>query len=127
MPVALKLLLVEDDPAVRQLLCGALRDAGYDVTSVERFEEADREIDTGDYDLVITDVRLPGGSGANLAHKARALGRSAILVTGYDDVRQLLERTEVPHLTKPFRLAQLFAAINEMFPQATRTANDGGH
>lgn len=124
--MASKLLLVEDDAAVRQLLCGALRDAGHEVTCAERFAEADREIATGDYDLLITDVRLPDGSGANLAHQARGRGCRALLVTGYEDVRQLLEGAKMPHLMKPFRLAQLFAAIEEMFPATVRAANDSG-
>jgi DNA-binding response OmpR family regulator len=114
--MALKLLLVEDDADVRGVLREALRGAGHDVTEIEDFAAAERAIATGDYDLLITDVRLPGGSGATLAQRARALGGGAILITGYADVQETLERSKIPHLSKPFRLTELFAAIEAIFP-----------
>jgi DNA-binding response OmpR family regulator len=122
--MALKVLLVEDDHSVRETLCEALCGVGHEVTCVGRFEEGDREIAKGDYDLLITDVRLPGGSGANLAQKARSLGGSAVLITGYGDVRETLERSKIPHLAKPFRLRELFAAIERIFPRSTGAAEE---
>ena|SRR5690242_15733432 len=70
----LKILVVEDYYAVRQLLRDALQEIGHTVTEVARFEEGEREISRNIYDLVITDVRLPGGTGEDLAAKASALG-----------------------------------------------------
>jgi DNA-binding response OmpR family regulator len=116
--MALKILLVEDDPDVREVLREALRGAGHDVTEIERFDAAERMVAAAGYDLLITDVRLPGGSGAKLAQAARAQGCGAILITGYEDVRETLERSGIPHLAKPFRLAELFAAIDAIFPPA---------
>ena len=121
----LKILVVEDYYAVRQLLRDALQEIGHTVTEVARFEEGEREISRNIYDLVITDVRLPGGTGEDLAAKASALGGQVILITGYEDVRQLLERAKIRHLFKPFRMSELFTLIEECFaPPATRSRKD---
>jgi DNA-binding NtrC family response regulator len=107
-----KILLVEDDDLVRQVVRATLEDAGHDVTDARRFDEAEPAVVSGEYDLLISDVRLPGGSGIDLAAHAKARGRKVILITGYADVRELLEVQKVPHLAKPFRRNQLLALVS---------------
>lgn len=61
---------------------------------------------------MIADVRLPDGSGLDLAAKARDLGKPVILITGNGDVRQMLDERGITYLPKPFRLSEFAAAIN---------------
>lgn len=61
-----RILLVDDSPAVLKMLCDMLTKKGYHVTTCESGEEAIRNFIGGDYDLVLTDIMLPGMSGLNL-------------------------------------------------------------
>jgi two-component system response regulator PilR (NtrC family) len=105
------ILLVEDDPSVLDVLCSMLVEPGYRVTGAARYEEAERALASGGFDLLISDVRLPGGLGTTLARQATARGCRVILITGYADVQQMLEVEKVCHLKKPFRIQQLLEAI----------------
>jgi DNA-binding NtrC family response regulator len=107
------ILLVEDDHAVRNVLADMLHHAGYRVTGVGRFDEAERALASAAYDLLISDVCLPGGWGTDLAAQAIAKERKAILITGYADLQQMLEVKKFRYLKKPFRVAQLLAAVEE--------------
>jgi DNA-binding NtrC family response regulator len=107
------ILLVEDDPSVLDVLHSMLSETGYHVTGAARYEEAERALASGDYDLLISDVRLPGGLGTTLATQAAARGCKVILITGYAEVQQMLEVEKVRHLKKPFRIQQLLAAVEE--------------
>jgi DNA-binding NtrC family response regulator len=107
------ILLVEDDPSVLDVLYTMLTDAGYRVTGAARYEEAQRAFASGHYDLLVSDVRLPGGTGTDLAAQAAARGCKVILITGYADVQQMLEVERVSHLKKPFRIQQFLAAVEQ--------------
>ena len=83
-----RILLVEDDEIMRLSLEDRLRLEGIPVTSVSDLAAARRELANGSLDLVITDVRLPDGSGATLFEDVcRQLpGTPVILITAYVSV-----------------------------------------
>jgi CheY-like chemotaxis protein len=79
----MRILLVEDDPDVLLVFDEVLRDAGYNVDCATTFSAADNMLDLSSYDLLLSDGRLPDGTGLMLADKAKAKGIPALIVTGY--------------------------------------------
>ncbi len=111
------LLVVEDEPLVRELVVLELEDAGYDVVQAEDGPAAlailEREPGVR---LLFTDIRLPGGmTGWDIAEHARALRPDlpVIYTTGYssEDLRLV---AGAHFLKKPYRPAHVIAAISEL-------------
>ena len=65
-----KILLAEDDDALRRFLCKALERAGYEVRACEDGEAAVAALDDGPYDLLLTDIVMPGIDGIEVAREA---------------------------------------------------------
>lgn len=111
---SLRILLVEDEPTLRQSLGAALSDAGHDVRLAANADEALALFERGPIDLLITDVVMPGRSGPDLATVVRARDPRCALIfmTGYapepiDD--SLSAGSEI--LAKPFEIADLLEAV----------------
>jgi response regulator RpfG family c-di-GMP phosphodiesterase len=113
-------LLVEDDAATRGMIARHLRGSGFVVTTAESAEEV--ILGAGDdvrtYDVVISDVHLPGTSGLDLAsYLLRSTPTQPIvLITGDPDealARDALSRGPVSYLLKPFELFELDAAVRQ--------------
>jgi CheY-like chemotaxis protein len=81
-----KVLVVDDDPAVRKSIDRILSSKGYAVITAESGEEALRKLNEEKYDLVYTDIRMPGMSGLEVAEqiKARRPWTPVVIITGYD-------------------------------------------
>jgi response regulator RpfG family c-di-GMP phosphodiesterase len=113
-------LLVEDDAATRGMIARHLRGSGFDVTAVESAEEVIlRGAEApATYDVVISDVHLPGTSGLDLASHLlkHSPTQPILLITGDPDealARDALSRGPVSYLLKPFELFELDAAIRQ--------------
>jgi PAS domain S-box-containing protein len=112
LPSGLRVLLVEDNPQVREFAEGLLADLGCEVVSRETGEEALDYLGCGEVDLVVTDVVMPGMSGVELA---RLIGEAhpdvpVLLATGYSD--EIVKRgSEFVVLAKPFGAADLSKAM----------------
>ena len=80
-----KVLVVDDDPAVRKSIDRILSGKGYAVITAESGEEALRKLNEEKYDLVYTDIRMPGMSGLEVAEqvKARKPWTPVVIITGY--------------------------------------------
>jgi CheY-like chemotaxis protein len=80
-----KVLVVDDDPAVRKSIDRVLTGKGYAVITAENGEEAMRKLNEEKYDLVYTDIRMPGMSGLEVAEqvKARKPWTPVVIITGY--------------------------------------------
>ena len=72
MSASAKVLVVDDDPAVRKSIDRVLSSKGYAVITAENGEEALRKLNEEKYDLVYTDIRMPGVSGLEVAEQIRA-------------------------------------------------------
>ena len=85
MNAARKVLVVDDDPAVRKSIDRVLTGKGYAVITAENGEEAMRKLNEEKYDLVYTDIRMPGMSGLEVAEqvKARKPWTPVVIITGY--------------------------------------------
>lgn len=100
------ILLVDDDPMVREITAAMLDDLGYGVVEADSGTEAlDLLGRESRIDLVIADFIMPGMNGADLSRKAqeRRPGLPVLLVTGYADDRVLAAVSEDRLVLKPFR------------------------
>ena len=106
-----RILLLEDDPDVAQLLIAVLHDAEYVVDFAGTLAEAAQFLATQDYGLVITDWRLPDGDGTVIANRAADLGAKTAVLSGHALAmpREIAARHEI--WMKPMRPRELIAAV----------------
>ena len=112
LPEGLRVLLVEDNPQVRDFAEGLLADLGCCVVSAESGEEALDQLAADGIDLVVSDVVMPGMSGVELAQKVQEIHPTVpiLLATGYSD--EIVKRgSEFSVLLKPFGAADLSKAM----------------
>jgi len=126
-----RLLVVEDDDAVRELTVEMLRNLGYAVTTAANAAEA-LEVLRGDapIDLLFSDVVMPGGiSGVSLAREAAKLrpGLRTLLTSGYVAEGALMEANEFPLIDKPYDVAGLSAVLRTMLDQEPPASEKHGH
>jgi len=116
------LLLVEDEAPLREAVAERLGDHGFEVVQAETGEEAVERLAEFAFDIVITDMRLPGIDGTKVIEAA--VGRYpeiiAIVVTGYGTVRDavdVIKRGATDFVTKPFQFDELMHALNGALEQ----------
>jgi two-component system cell cycle sensor histidine kinase/response regulator CckA len=106
-----RVLLVDDDAAVRDVSAALLRDAGYDVRALAPDAlDAERELPV---DVLVTDVSMRATSGPEVARRARivAPGLPVVFVSGYAADARLPLDARTAFVPKPFRAAELVAVI----------------
>jgi CheY-like chemotaxis protein len=112
---SLTLLVVEDDPYSRNLLCDMLPMLGHTVHCVETAEEAAEALGKQEYDILLADINLPGMSGIELASIALKTVPAIriIFASGYGYL--VADKTDFVFtlLPKPYGLTQLEHALNE--------------
>jgi signal transduction histidine kinase len=111
-----RILIVDDEPFVGQLLEEKLRKEGYWARAVQSAQEATKEIQRAEYGLVLTDVRMEGMDGIALTRevKARSPDTEVILVTAVADIQVAVTATRVgaaDYITKPFNLEQMLVSV----------------
>ena len=121
-PLSLRVLLVDDDQAVRQVTADMLRDLGCTVTEAAGGTEALRLLEGAVPDLLVLDYAMPGMNGLQLARAVRNAGVSApvLLATGYAELSDDGEATDQVFeamLRKPFTLRDLHAVITRLLNQ----------
>lgn len=107
-------LVVEDDPGVRELLRHVLTDEGNKVEVAQDGQEMRAALDGRAFNAVIVDVRLPGAeNGIALARQAEERGCAVVLITGDHNHSDALARTGYPYLLKPFRVERLLEVTED--------------
>ena len=119
-----RILLLEDDEALRRGVAAALSGPDRTVVQAAGLQEAGRLLETGAFALLILDVNLPDGSGAELLRHLRQEGdrTPVILLTANDletDIVAGLELGADDYITKPFSLAVLRARVNTQLRRGT--------
>jgi two-component system response regulator PilR (NtrC family) len=118
-PVA-RILLVEDDVDVRPLLEHILKiEARYDVVAVESVANALVLLEEQPFDLVVTDVNLPDGSGLRVADKAKAKGLRALVFTGHGLSLSPGALAQYDYLLKPLHAHEFLEAVRSRLPRAS--------
>ena len=121
---SLRVLLVEDEPATIRLMVRLLRGLGYEVTAANSVTEATRWVDGSKrFDLIVSDIGLPDGTGLDLMRRVRAIGveTPGIALTGYgtdEDIEQSRLAGFSAHMTKPIDFNQLESLIRLVVPTA---------
>jgi DNA-binding response OmpR family regulator len=111
-----RVLVVEDNAAIRSSLALFLEHEGFDVLAVAEFARAQELIEKELFDTLITDLDLPGGTGLDLLLTARQFRpcMRSILMTGYGCSAVRKRASELglaAYLEKPFELAELLSAL----------------
>jgi putative two-component system response regulator len=124
-----EVLVIDDEAVVRMLVMEILESAGHVVTGAESAERALTLLERTEFDLVVSDVVMPGLSGLELleAVRARRASLPVVLVTGagtYDTLSQALTRGAAGLVTKPFAHAELQAAVADALERATRSREE---
>lgn len=123
----MKLLVVEDDPSLREVMVSALKKEGHTVESAADYVSASEKTGTYAYDCILLDIMLPGGSGLDLLSGLKGRGDKAniIIISAKDSIDDKVAGLELgadDYLAKPFHLAELFARIRSV---ARRSRQDG--
>jgi CheY-like chemotaxis protein len=118
-PRSLRILVVEDEPATLRLMARLLRGLGHEVETAGTIASGLGAIEAGRFDLIVSDIGLPDGSGLELMRRAVALRGAlpGIALTGYgmeEDIRRSREAGFTTHLTKPIDFAKLEAMIRKV-------------
>ena len=115
----MRVLIVEDDPELAALLCDGVRAQRIDPTLATTFAEGRERAGLSTFDVIILDVRLPGGSGFELCGELRRGGVTTpvLMLTALDAVDDRVRGLEVgadDYLTKPFAFRELLARLKAL-------------
>ena len=110
-----RVLVVDDEASIRELLSKTLALAEYDVDTASDGRAAMERLRVGHYDLLITDLKMPGVDGLSLIREAKRLKADlpVIIITGYSTESSAIEAVNLGvagYLTKPFRVPQVLNA-----------------
>lgn len=117
-----RLLVVEDDPGIRESLADWFRGRGYHVAEAGSAEEAEPLLDD-DLSLLLLDLLLPGRGGLDLLRRMRRRGDATpvIIITARGEEHQRVEGLELgadDYVTKPFGLHELHARVKAVLRRA---------
>lgn len=113
---AIRVLIVDDETAIRRALRPPLAELGFQVTEASRGEEALQLLHAGTYDVVLLDINMPGIGGIETLRRIRAFApRLPILMVtvreGEEEKVEALELGADDYITKPFSIRELIARI----------------
>nr|WP_209067256.1 response regulator transcription factor [Arthrobacter pigmenti] len=125
-----KLLVVDDEPNIRELLSTSLRFAGFDVVAAANGRDALAAAETHNPDLAVLDVMLPDMDGFTVTRRLRAAGRHfpVVFLTARDDTDDKVTGLTVggdDYVTKPFSLDEVVARIRAVLRRTQPLDDDG--
>jgi CheY-like chemotaxis protein len=124
----LKVLIIDDEPMIRQVVSRMLREKGYETEVTDDAEKTIEMVESHEYDVILVDVRMPGMNGYefynHIRQRKNQLTDRIIFVTG--DVMnavttEFIEDNNIPFLAKPFSRDQLTDAINYVTQRCHQT------
>ena len=115
----MKLLIVEDDASLSEIMSRALRGEGYIVETASNYFEAEDKIAGYSYDCIMLDIMLPDGNGMKLLERIKSLGKNdrVIIISARDSLDDKIQGLELgadDYLPKPFYMAELSARIKSV-------------
>jgi DNA-binding NtrC family response regulator len=119
-----RILIVDDDPGQRSLLDSFLRSQGFETMPLSSGEQALEALDTQEFSMMISDVRMPGLSGLETLRRARERNHllPVLLVTAFADIREAVGAMRdgaLNYLAKPIDLEELLATVRHATGLAT--------
>ena len=130
----MKILIVEDEPSLREVMQRALRQEGYVVETAATYAEADRRVSGYDYDCILLDIMLPGEDGISILRRLRSLPDTAALPvilltaknTEYDKVIGLDSGAD-DYIAKPFGMMELVARVRAVLRRTQDAVSSAEH
>lgn len=121
----MKILIVEDDASLREIIQRSLEKERYVVESAADFLSALDKIEVYDYDCILLDIMLPGGSGLEVLQRIKELRKkeNIIIISAKDSLEDKVTGLELgadDYLAKPFHLAELTARIRSVLRRKHR-------
>ncbi len=115
----MKVLLIEDEPALQSAVCTYLESEGYTLTTASTYRQGAEKAHDYDYDCIVVDLMLPDGNGLDLVRELKNRQSSAgiIVVTAKDALADKLTGLDAgadDYLTKPFHLPELNARLRSV-------------
>ena len=123
----MKILIIEDEPSLREIMSRALREDGYIVENASTYAAAYSKIAGYTYDCILLDIMLPDGNGLKLLEHLKELRKrdNVIIISARDSLEDKILGLELgadDYLPKPFHTAELKARIKSV---VRRSRNDG--
>jgi two-component system response regulator HydG len=123
-----RILVVEDESVIRKALRRLLERNGYDIDEASSVAEAERNRSLGEYDLVISDLRLPGAPGTDLIARAGAV--PVLIMTSYASLRSAVDSMRMgaaDYIAKPFDHADMLTSVQRVIEKhaGARAQQDG--
>jgi two-component system, OmpR family, response regulator len=125
---AARLVVVDDEATILELLAGSLRFAGYEVVAAASGAEAVRAVAASRPDLVLLDVMMPGGDGFEVVRRVRDTNPDipVIFLTARDEVNDRVTCFDLgadDYVTKPFSLEEVLARIRAVLKRTRQAAS----
>ena len=120
----LRILIVDDERPILNLIRISLSNAGYFCDTAEDGNQALEKIDTGIYDLILLDVMLPGMDGFELMEYIRTLEIPVIFLTAKNAVKDRVKGLRMgaeDYIVKPFEIAELIARVEVVMRRYNKT------
>jgi len=118
----MKILVVDDEEGARELFNTILTDEGYEVTLAVKGEDGISQFKNALFDLVVTDIKMPGMDGLQLLQEIRKTGSKAdvIMVTAYGEVESYLKAMSLgaaEYINKPIRIKELKRIVHKVLTE----------
>lgn len=125
----MKLLIIEDEAELQKIMAQSLQQENFRVETASDFETALDKIGAYDYDCILLDIMLPGGSGLDILQELKKIGKSdnVIIISAknsIDDKVKGLTLGADDYLTKPFHMAELTARVKSVLRRKSFDGNE---
>ncbi len=125
----MKVLIVEDEKALSDVIATTLEKLGYLTERAENFELAAEKIALFEYDCILLDIMLPDGSGLDILRRLKTDNKlgGVIIISAKDSIEDKVDGLNLgadDYLAKPFHLSELSARVNSII---RRKGNDGAN
>ena len=127
--IAMKILIVDDERAIRNSLCEILTDEGFDVDTAEDGQSAIDSATKEKYDVIFCDIKMPGMEGTEVLAKLRESGNEAqiIMISGHADIEiavNCIKNGAFDFIEKPMDLNRILIAIKHATERSTIIAEN---
>ena len=124
----MKILVIEDEPEMRTNLVSALQEESYVVETAADYDAANEKLWVYEYDCILLDIGLPGGSGLQLLRELKSNGKESgvIIVSARGSIEDKVKGLDLgadDYLAKPFHMAELHARVKSVIRRKTLGGN----
>ena len=117
----MKVLVIEDDPSLREIICRSLEKERYVTEEAPDFQTALEKTADYTYDCILLDIMLPDGNGLDLLEELKKENKkeNIIIISAKDSLEDKVTGLDLgadDYLPKPFHLAELIARVEKCYP-----------